>query len=445
MKLLLLFSLLISLTSATKDKVPHNNKTIAPSADFIELTEVYKKRAPVFPENNAFIYLVGITAPENEDPMNFGQTMIDWSNKKVDNGGKNDSPEPKISHSLDKSYEALMQNIDCRMYKAAPCALASQQALARDAIDNNQWLLKRWHKLLDFSAYQNTLVIDLMTLSFPYYTNDSKLQRLALIDLWLNRNNYPPEYIEQMLQKDYDFHILLAANSTTLVDKMIAIVALRNNYYWLNEILNSVDNHTAILIKPDYLQQPIPPSVLSLKTTYAGELQLFISLFKPYNKSEDNPILYQFSDNDKQRLFNEQAKFLKKLINISKSADYQVRIKYLMEDSDVIQLLRTTKKLVEKYGGNWDEFNSSMGGYDFMLIYNAYFISLSHQLVAIQKAVNILDKVRQQGIKQDAISEFLNQPQYYNPLTQKPFVWDGDKKQIIIITENDKDTYYLSL
>ncbi len=293
MKLPLLLSLLISLTAVAKDNAVHIDKTIAPSADFIELTEAYKDRTVIPPEKNAFVYLMGITAPEGKDPITVGQSIIDWSNKQIDNGGKSDSPEPKMFYSLGKNYDELVEKIHCKIRAATPCALDKQQALAREVIHSNKRLLQRWYKLLDFSAYQNIQTIDLMTL-FPNYAINIELQRLALIDLWLNRHDYPSGKIKQTLQKDYDFHIRQAANAITLVEKMVAVAKLRQHYYWLNEILKSVDN-TAALITPDYLQQLIPPSALSLRAAYTGELQFFISLFKSYNIAEDSLIVYPIS------------------------------------------------------------------------------------------------------------------------------------------------------
>ncbi len=297
---------------------------------------------------------------------------------------------------------------------------------------------------MDYSDYQNTLSIDLTSI-LPYYANGIRLQRLKFFDLWLNRNNYPPEKIKQTLQKDYNFHIRQAVNSGNVADKMIANAALHHYYYWLNEILRSVDHHTAALIAPDNLQQPIPPSALSLGKTFAGELQFFISTFKLYNKSKYNPVFPLFSDNDKQRLLNEQAQFLKKLINISESADYQIRIKNLIDNRDDIQLLKTTRELVKKYGEDQEKVSVFIEEYEMVMLYNVAMIDLTRQVVAIQKAVNILNVIRQQGIEKDAISEWLKDPKHYNPITQKPFIWDGDKKHLIIKTESDKDTYYLSL
>ncbi len=451
LKFSLLFSFLTVFTAAVQAHSVEKDKMVSPSADFIELIEAYQNRIPIPAEKNGFVYLMGIMAPKDEDPIAYGQAAINWSNNKVANGGKSDSPEPTMTYPLGKSYKALMKEIkiNCRIREAAPCALAKHQTLAREAIEQNQWLLKRWHELLDFSNYQNTLSIDL-TAILPYYANDIQLQRLKFFDLWLNRNNYLPEKIKHALQKDYDFHMLQAANAITLIEKAIATAALHQHYYWLNEILRSVDHHTSALIVPDYLQQPILRSALSLRKTYAGELQFFISTFKPYNESEYNPIFPLFSDNDKQRIFNQQAQFLKKLINISESADYQTLTEHLMEDHDVIQLLKVTEKLVEKYGGNWDEFNDNMGGYigkyeDVLIWLNATFINRTRQLVAIQKAVTILNAIRQQDIGKDAISEWLKDPKHYNPIIQKPYIWDGDKKHLIIKTENDIDTYYLSL
>ncbi len=442
-KFSLLLSLVLALTAVAQEHSVDKEMVVSPSADFIELTEAYQNRIPIPAEKNGFVYLMGIMAPKNEDPMAYGQAAINWSNNKVANGEKSDSPKPDMCCQLGESYKALLQKTNCQMRATSACTLAKHQMLAREAIEHNQWLLKRWLKLLDFSDYQNSLQIDLIGI-FPNTASDVRLQSLALMDLWLNRNNYPPEKIKQTLQKDYDFHIRQAANATNLVEKTIAVGALRNHYYWINELLRSVDNHTATLIAPDDLRQPIPTSALSLKSTYVGELQFIISLYKPHNIGENSPFA-RISDNDRQHLLNQQSAFLKRLISISESSDYQSQLDHLKDDKVVRQYIASSKAIIKKTEKDWDDTEDTEDTFAILVTNMAVFISRTRQLVAIQRAVNLLETIRQQGIEKDGIPKWLKQPKHYNPTTQKPFIWDGDKKHLIIKTESDKDTYYLSL
>lgn len=278
-KMMLSLVLGISLTAAVSASERTATKVL-PSTDFIELTETYKNRPKVVSENNAFIYLMGLDAPKDSDPMHFGQQVIDWSNQKIANGGKNDAPKPYAPYSIGKTQRILLEKITCNLRQAKPCKLAKHQALARKAISTKAVLLERRQTLLEFPDYNNTMTIDLMA-SFPDYGSDIMLQQLALVSLWLNRNDYPPEQIKQALQKDHDFRLKQSANAVTLIEKMVAVAGLQNNYYWLNEILKSVDTDTATALTPRYLHKPIPLSALSMQMAYSGELQFFISLFKP--------------------------------------------------------------------------------------------------------------------------------------------------------------------
>ncbi len=91
-RVLLLLTLGISLTAVAKDSATVvADDAVAPSADFIELTKAYQNRPKIALENNAFIYLAGLSAPEDTDPMDFGQKVIDWSNQKIANGGESDT------------------------------------------------------------------------------------------------------------------------------------------------------------------------------------------------------------------------------------------------------------------------------------------------------------------------------------------------------------------
>ncbi len=444
-RVLLLLTLGISLTAIAKDSATvAADNAVAPSADFIELTKAYQNRPKISPENNAFIYLVGLNAPEDTDPMTFGQKIIDWSNQKIANGGESDTPEPKVPYSIGSDYKNLMEKITCKIREAKPCILAKYQEVARKVIDNKAILLRRRQTLLTLPDYQNTMNIDLLT-SFAHYGSDIQLQQLALIDLWLNRNNYAPEEIKQVLQKDYDFYLKRSSNALTLVEKMISLAGLRHNYYWLNEILKSVDSGRAAALTPRYLETPIPTSVLSMRMTYIGELQFYMSLFKPQNAdNEFNPLVSHLSDNEKQRLFNYKATLLKKLIRISESNDFQQQLKQLEADNDIQQYVELMTALDKDSGGKLSEFAFGDTPFEHFVLLIANYIERPYELTAIQKAVKVLQAIRQQAIEPVNIPAFLQQSKQHNPLTQKPFAWDSDKQRIVIKTVEGQ-VYYLTL
>ncbi len=443
-RVFLLLALGISLIAVAKDSATVvADDTVAPSADFIELTKAYQNRPKIAPENNAFIYLVGLAVPEDTDPMAFGQKIIDWSNQKIANGSKSDTPEPKAAYSIGNDYANLMKKITCKIREKKPCTLAKHQEFAREIIDNKAILLKRRQTLLTLPDYQNTMTIDLLA-SVPYYGSDIQLQQLALIDLWLNRNNYAPEKIKQALQKDYDFYLKQSANGLTLLEKMVALTGLQHNYYWLNEILKSVDSGRAAALIPRYLETPIPASALSMRMAYVGELQFYMSLFKPQNADDEFNLASQLSDNEKQRLFNYKATVLKKLIRISESNDFQQQLKQLEADNNIQKYVELMTALDKDSGGKLSEFSFRDTPFEQFVLLIANYIERPYQLTAIQKAVKVLQAIRQQAIKPVKIPAFLQQSEQHNPLTQKPFTWDSDKQRIMIKT-TEGQVYYLSL
>ncbi len=287
------------------------------------------------------------------------------------------------------------------------------------------------------------MTIDLLA-SVPDYGSDIRLQQLALIDLWLNRNNYAPEKIKQALQKDYDFRLKQSANASTLLEKMIALAGLRHNYYWLNEILKSVDSDKAAALTPRYLETPIPASALSMRMAYIGELQFYMSLFKPQNADDEFNLASQLSDNEKQRLLNYQATLLKRLIHISESNDFQQQLKQLEADNNIQQYVELMTALDKDSGGKLSEFAFGDTPFEQFVLLIAKYIERPYELTAIQKAVKVLQAIRQQGIKPVNIPAFLQQSEQHNPLIQKPFAWDSDKQRIMIKTAEGQ-IYYLAL
>ncbi len=437
MKLTLFFLLAgISIFSNARET---SHQTVSPSAEFIELNLAYEKSLAIQPKNNGFVYLAGIMAKKGDDPMSIGQQLIDEHNTNSDSGCTKQSNIEMFSLLSDTSYQRLKEkSITCSIGSKERCELSQHQKFANSVVKENQWLLKRQRQLLNFSAYKNTLKVNA---SMPFPQNIA-LQRLSFIDVWIHRLNYTPSEIKQFFEKDYTLNLLRAANATTLLSKVIAIAQLENNYYWLNELLKSVDKDTAKNIIPDYLTQPIPKSVVSFRTAFTGELQFYMSLLNSYHCNEFFTLSSPIGRNDMQRLANSQAKILNILIDISESENYLKKIEQLNVNDEIVQLakdtLKMTKEIITKHGGDWQEFESIVflgkkGGR--AIFKEKIYIIRANQLASIQKAVRLLNEIRTQAIEKEKITDFLNQPENYSPVTHKPFIWDKNTQQIIIKRE----------
>lgn len=152
----------------------------------------------------------------------------------------------------------------------------------------------------------------------------------------------------------------------------------------------------------------------------------------------------QLSDNEKQRLFNHKATLLKTLITFSELPDYQKRIKQLETDKNIQQYLALMTAL-DKYNDDlWSELTFGDTPFEKFVWSITRYVERPYQLTAIQKAVFVLQEIRQQGIKSTGIPVFLQQSEQYNPLTKQAFEWDSDKQQIIIST-TEGQVYHLPL
>ncbi len=436
--LLFLFVGIGFLSNAKETSHQAVSATVAPAIEFIELNQAYEKSLAYQPKNNGFVYLVGIMAKKGENPMKVGRQLIDKHNKSPVVNACSKQSKPEIFSLLsDKSYQQLQENITCRMSSKKHCQLSKHQKLANSIIKENQWLLERQQQLLNFTEYKNTLKVNA---SMPFSHNVA-LQQLSFIDVWRNRLNYTPSEIKQFFEKDYRFNILKATNANTILGKMVAIAQLENNYYWLNELLRSVDKNTAKNIIPDYLTQAIPKSALSFRNAFTGELQFYMSLFGSHHRNDFFTLSSPVSRNDMQRLANNQAKILSILINISESENYLKKIEQLSVNDEAIQLskenVKMTKEIITKYGGDYQQFEKLALFYKDKVFYEKTYIIRANRLASIQKSVRILNEIRTQSIEKEKITDFLNQPENYNPVTHEPFVWDKNSQQIIIKKEKE--------
>lgn len=394
---------------------------VMPSKDFKALTDAYFHRPVVSPNQNAFIYLSGIMTSAENSPIVAGQRWVEWANQKIDRGDDETLVKPTMVQ-LSKQFQSLEPVLStCRLRSSESCRLSEHIDLGHAVISDNQWLLQRYRDLLDFSSYQNTQTIDLMMWHGTFPERD--LQALYFTELWLNRLNYSSRYLKTAFEKDYRFHLMRAQQAQTLVERAKATVMLQQNYYWLNELLKSLSSTQAAAMTPDYLHQSIPRSVLSMRNIYIGELVFFMSLFKPQHLSEQQFFVNEPPESEKQHLFNEKATLIKKMIEISEAtgSNHEVAMKQLPKAVEAFY--EVFNEAVIRYG-EMSEDVSIEDLKDMELFTNMYYIMRLRRLAAVQKAVRLLAHLRSRDFDEIQIREFFNQPEYYHPLTQQPFIWD---------------------
>lgn len=291
------------------------NHTVVPAVAFETLTKAYQNQPTVADKDDAFVYLMGITAPENQDPVEFGKMLIHQENQMA-KGEKSILSQQEIAGFSSKEASHFKQKSHCHIRASKPCRIQDEEAWARAILAKQTHLLPRLYILWDLPEYQYTLHSTDSQFLLPNYGIQFQLQQLFWLNLWIHRHDYSAKKIKQLLQKSSYFYRKQIHNTQNSLDKMMASSLLAQHYYWLNELLQSVDAQTATTMLPENTFQPFESDLLSMRKAYVHEFQLMQAILNETSS---------FNQNDLQHLFNAKVAVVQELIDLSESKQQNIQ------------------------------------------------------------------------------------------------------------------------
>lgn len=253
-----------------------NRNDQQPSQAYVLLTDKILKRQAIPENENAYVFLMGFSAPENESPLEYGRRITleinEWISKNpYEYYEEKDQSGPKISKNLRTAIAA------CDGYdKTCIESLFVNRKNLENEIRDSQQLIQRYQELIAKPSWVETNIATLYT-PFPPYAEVMDAQKVYLADAWLKSFGGHPEMARKAIEGDHIFWRMMLANTDTLIGKMIAVTALRRNY-----VIGSLAFISAPLSAsvPSSWGNEISESELSLEKVYGGELLFSDSFFR---------------------------------------------------------------------------------------------------------------------------------------------------------------------
>lgn len=394
---------------------------VQPSETFLALTQAHQhyKQQSIEPQENGYLFELGLFAPKTETLVDIEQKVLAWAQAvKADTATAlpYDSDFWLLGdnfHSLDKVLSL------CVTAELAGCPLSHYEGLAYALTHEYDWLLKRYAKLLSYKKYQrisNENNADFSLFSSP------RIHNFYLASLWLKRYDMEPEALKAALQADYRFQTMRLSAADTLLEKMIAANSIESHYFWLNELLKSVDKPTAKQLVDFYEKQPLPSEALSMRRALIGE---FMFMHEPPLEQLKKPL----TEGEKQSMANNLAVFAQALLDIEASKDTQIALKEKLQDpalQEAAEALKTQMQALIK-----EELLVEEGlSIEMLLQYPVYYIQSLRELPALPKAVQLLSAIRQSNLSAEQIPAFLAQTDNLNPVTGQPYEWESETNAI---------------
>lgn len=273
--LVVIFSLLIAYVVVV---VVINLGDKPPSATAMEFEQAWNKRAAVANENNGYLFLLGFDVAETEDPKAIGLERVEWSKKVIASPTEDHLDFPQPSYNVHEHLPAgLAELVNLCNEVTQDCinAITINKTLIEEWRNNQTWVNDRYRQLIAHSDWLELSALDIR-LPLPKYAEVMKAQRLVFISAFAAHSANGKPDLGELLDSDLRFWRIVLKNTDTLIGKMIAAAAIKNNFLWTNYFLL----RDGAIPPSASVYQPLTEEELSMYRCLIGEWKFGASAYK---------------------------------------------------------------------------------------------------------------------------------------------------------------------
>lgn len=286
-----------------------------PSAAAVEFEQAWNNRPPVDDENNGYLFLLGFDVAENQDPRAIGLARVEWSKSAIASLTEDSLDFPQPSYNL---YEHLpvkfaeLVNLCRDITHRCMIAIAENRALINEWQNNHNWVNNRYRQLITHKGWLELSALDIR-LPLPKYAEVMQAQRIMFMSAFTA--NPPTLNLEfgKLLDRDLQFWRRVLQNTDTLIAKMIAVSAIKNNFLWANHFLLGGGR----LLSSASHYQVFSKDEMSMYRCFIGEWQFaYTSYQRQFDKqlTKTSEKLLMGLAHKKQDTINQMAERLKKIL-----------------------------------------------------------------------------------------------------------------------------------
>lgn len=264
--LVVIFSLLIVYVVAV---VIINLRDKPPSATVVEFEQAWNNRAAVADNDNGYLFLLGFDVAETEDPKAIGLERVEWSQQVISSSSEENLEFPQASYFVQENLPAEfaeLVNLCSEVTQDCINAIEKNKTLIDEWQNNQPWVNDRYRQLIAHSGWLELSALDIR-LPLPKYAEVLKAQRIIFISAFANITPNDNGYLSKLLDRDLRFWRGVLKDSDTLIGKMIASVAIKNNFLWTNYFLL----HDGKMPLDASMHQPFTDDELSMYRCLIGE------------------------------------------------------------------------------------------------------------------------------------------------------------------------------
>ncbi len=255
-----------------------------------EVVEILQSKPMPVAQGNAYFALIGIKTELENNITDAGFKIIQEHIKQQ--GNILTTPE---SNNVDSNWMINYQN-NCNSKNNNDCLIQLKQQISEHPIDNKRLklMLSRYQKIIAMPMYRNY-----QEPKFNIYmpTNQYSIM-MKLSKIYIASNYQVGSALEllKILDTDLKFWKMMLNDSTYLIDKMVALNAIRSDIYTLSTLIRDNDNFSELeLSLIQTILNPLSAEELDLTESFIAESRVAFKLFESfgYNDSFFDNLFYQ--------------------------------------------------------------------------------------------------------------------------------------------------------
>lgn len=405
-----------------------NSRDRPPTAVATQMRALIEQRPQVPAEDNAYLFVLGVRAPDDIDPREAGKSRLAWiESRGYAEGASTPDPLP-TNHLRQDRPKHIQQLIDTCRPMAAACVAEVEATLPAIAewLSPDELTLVRYQQLLEHPAWLESIAPD-YDAPLPNYEDILDGQRLYFVALRELSLRGQTDAVRERLEKDIRFWRMVLRSADTILVKAIAATALHAHFASSMFAFKALPVNERERAIPASWSEEISVEERSIRRALAGELML---IDRTYLATEEGDLLEKRS--------SEKGIIWRAVYNAFMYF-YQHQDAHNRIASDLDALARAFEGPLSEYAEQRSRFAQEptqrvldwlynpIGDYLFQTaasVFREYTVRFG-DIEGVRRAALLTARLRASGVTAENIEERLRESSLRNPYTNEPFAWNA--------------------
>ncbi len=381
-------------------------------------------------QNNAFIMLHGLQADSSKDPIIAGQALMERYQHNLTHLNKDELTDEDYSEligdlKLDDHWSKNIKHCASRTKANCLAQLKKQPNVWSNKSPRLKLMLSRYEQLLNMTEYQ---VINNTTLAttLPSFSTPLNLQKILIVEA-LDIQDY--DLFIHHSEKALNFWRMVLVKGDSLLDKMVAVAAIWNTTSYLSDVIFEANLNQQQLTQIQNMLGLLTQTELDISDALTFEAKLMYQQLANLSNDEltsffgksywlFKPLLQINTTNN-----THAEKFLSPILKLAKQNSLNLAKQFKTLNNQLEQSTQLSWSPFNLYNLTGKIILTEGGGRAL-----SDYIARVHDLNGYIQLVNLKLKLLNQPKSQ--WQQIINQSEFKNPYTLKPFEFDQTAMQL---------------